>query len=69
MQKINKSMIILEIMQMHEGLELILKASGMHCMGCAASPMESLEDACLVHGIDSDTLVDRMNEYLSLVSA
>lgn len=67
MQKVDKAMIIMEIMQIHEGLESILAASGMHCLGCAASPMESLEDACMVHGIDADSLVDRMNEYLLLV--
>ena len=38
---------------------------GMHCLGCPASQAESLEEACMVHGIDCDTLVSQMNEILA----
>lgn len=38
---------------------------GMHCVGCPASAMESLEEACAVHGADVDELVKKINEYLS----
>ena len=41
-------------------------ASGMHCIGCPSAQGESLEEACLVHGIDVDVLVERLNEYLDL---
>ena len=37
---------------------------GMHCLGCPASQGESLEEACMVHGIDCDTLVSQINEIL-----
>ena len=36
---------------------------GMHCVGCPASAMESLEEACAVHGVDCDQLVNRLNEH------
>ena len=36
---------------------------GMHCLGCPASRGESLEEACAVHGVDCDQLVNRLNEY------
>ena len=29
--------------------------------------MESLEEACMVHGIDCDTLVDNINEILATI--
>ncbi len=42
-----------------------LMNSGMHCLGCPASQMETLEEACAVHGINCDTLVSHLNEILS----
>lgn len=65
MQKINKNMIIGEILGIDQGLAPILLESGMHCLGCPSSQMESLEEACMVHGINVDELVDRLNDYLS----
>ena len=38
---------------------------GMHCLGCPASRGESIEDACVVHGVDPDALVKKLNEHLS----
>lgn len=66
MQKIDKSMIIGDILQVNEGMAPILMASGMHCLGCPSSQMESLEEACMVHGIPVDELVDQLNSYLEL---
>ena len=43
-----------------EKAELLLEA-GMHCLGCPASQAETLEEACEVHGIDVDELVNRLN--------
>ena len=38
---------------------------GMHCLGCPHSRGESIEEACAVHGTDSDELVAKINEYLA----
>ena len=38
--------------------------AGMHCLGCMMSHFENLEQACAVHGIDADALVNQINEYL-----
>lgn len=40
--------------------DLLLEA-GMHCLGCPASQAETLEEACAVHGIDVDELVEKLN--------
>ena len=34
---------------------------GMHCLGCPASRGESIEEACMVHGVDADELVAKLN--------
>ena len=41
--------------------ELLLEA-GMHCLGCPASQEETLEEACMVHGIDVDELLEELNK-------
>ena len=44
----------------------ILMATGMHCIGCPSAQGESLEQAALVHGIDADALINRINDYLAV---
>ncbi|MBQ7146548.1 MAG: DUF1858 domain-containing protein [Lachnospiraceae bacterium] len=43
----------------------ILMGAGMHCVGCPASQMETIEEACMVHGMDSEQLVNALNEYFA----
>jgi len=38
---------------------------GMGCIHCPASQMESLSEACAVHGIDGEEIVDALNDYLA----
>lgn len=66
-KKVTKDMIIGEVIQLDQGLIPILMNSGMHCLGCPSSQMESLEDACMVHGMDVNVLLDQLNSYLATV--
>ena len=50
--QISKEMLIGELLQVDENMAQILMGAGMHCIGCPSSQMESLEEACMVHGID-----------------
>ena len=58
---VTKDMLIGEIIQMNEKYPEILLEAGMHCLGCPASAGESLEEACAVHGIDVEELLEKMN--------
>ncbi len=69
LKEVTKDMLIGEILQADATVAPILMASGMHCIGCPASQGESLEEAAMVHGIDSDELVVKINEYLSTKNA
>ena len=60
-----KDMLIGEILKKDQTVAAILMASGMHCVGCPASQGESLEEAAMVHGMDCDELVTKINEYLA----
>ena len=56
--KFDKDMLIGDLLeQAPEKLE-----AGMHCLSCPASQMESLAEACEVHGIDVDELLDELNK-------
>ena len=64
---IKKEMLVGEILQQEnaEKIAEILMEAGMHCLGCPSSQMESLEDACSVHGIDCDALINKINEAIA----
>jgi hybrid cluster-associated redox disulfide protein len=37
---------------------------GMHCVGCPSSIGESLEEACMVHGLDADEVLAAILDYV-----
>ncbi len=57
----NKDTKIGEILEKAPEKAEILLEMGMHCLGCPASQMETLEEACAVHGIDVEELVEKLN--------
>ena len=67
MAQITKNMMIGDILKINMGVVPILLNEGMHCIGCPASQGESLEEACMVHGIDADALTVKLNEFLANV--
>lgn len=64
--QVNKDMIIGDLIRVDDGVAPILMGAGMHCLGCPSAQGESLAEACMVHGIDCDELVAKINEYLAL---
>ena len=60
--KFNKDTKIGELLQVAPEKAEILMEAGMHCLGCPASQAETLEEACEVHGIDVEELVEKINE-------
>ena len=62
---VNKSMSIIDVLNIDRYTAPIFMSFGMHCLGCPHATAESIEDACLVHGIDADELVAKLNEYFA----
>lgn len=62
--KITKEMIIADIIAVDRNIIPILMNAGMHCIGCPSAIGETLEEACMVHGIDVDDLIVEINKYL-----
>ena len=61
MAQISKDTKIGELMTIFPEAAQILMEIGMHCLGCPASQMETLEEAAMVHGIDGTLLVEKIN--------
>lgn len=64
MAKVEKTMIIRDVLQLDPGTARIMMGYGLHCLGCPHATAESLEEAGAVHGIDVDEMVEKLNEYL-----
>ena len=69
MATVTKDMRIGELLLVDEIMAPILMRVGMHCLGCPSSQMETLEEACAVHGINPDELVTNINEILAAKAA
>lgn len=62
MTGVTKNMTIGEILVSAPDCIPILIEAGMHCLGCPASQMETLEEAAEVHGIDIDSLMEAIEK-------
>ncbi len=62
---VTKDMTIGTLLTIDSNLAPILMRAGMHCLGCPSSQMETIEEAAMVHGIDADTLVQQINDFLA----
>ena len=65
MASITKDTIIGEILDMDQTTAPFFLEMGMHCLGCPSSRGETAEQACMVHGVDADELVKKLNEHLA----
>lgn len=65
MAQVTKSTMIGELLMIDENVAPILLEIGMHCLGCPSSQMETIEEAAMVHGIDPDALVGKINDFLA----
>ncbi len=63
--KITKDMTIGELIGSFPQVAPILMQIGMHCLGCPSAQAESLGEAAMVHGIDADLLVEKINAFLN----
>ena len=62
--QIQKNTIIGDILDIAPQTAPLFLSIGMHCLGCPSSRGETVEEACMVHGIDVDLLLTRLNTFL-----
>ena len=63
--KIKKTMTIEKVLSIDENLTTVLLGFGLHCFGCTMRRMDTLEQAAIVHGVDVDVMVEKLNEALN----
>ena len=64
MAVITKDTIIGDILDIDKTTVPFFLEMGMHCLGCPASRGETLEDACMVHGVDVNDLIKKLNDHI-----
>ncbi len=62
---ISKNTTIGELLRDHPDVAPILLEIGMHCLGCPSAQMESIGEAAMVHGIDAELLVEKINAKIA----
>lgn len=62
--KVTKDMIIMDVLKLNPETAQFFLNIGMHCLGCPSASMETLEQACIVHGADVEKLVADINAFL-----
>ena len=60
MAKVTKDMTIGEILRTNPDVAPVLLEAGMHCLGCPSAQAESLEEAAMVHGMDINELMSKI---------
>lgn len=63
--QVTKDMIIGDILDMDRTTAPFFLEMGMHCLGCPSARGETLAQACAVHGVDADEMVEKINRHLS----
>ena len=63
--QVSKEMTIGEILAINPMVAPILMEIGMHCLACPSAQGETLEEAAMVHGIDVELLVEKINAALN----
>ena len=63
--KIEKTTIIGDVLDIAPETAPLFMAIGMHCLGCPASRGETVEQACMVHGVDVTALLEQVNNALA----
>lgn len=61
---ITKDTIIGDILTIAPQTAPLFMNIGMHCLGCPASRGETVEQACMVHGVDVDALLEKVNSMV-----
>ena len=58
-------MIMGDILRKYPETAPALMECGMHCLGCPSSQMESLADACMVHGLNVEDVLKSVNDKIN----
>lgn len=64
MATITKETIIGDVLDIAPQTAPLFLSIGMHCLGCPASRGETVAEACVVHGVDADEFLEKVNAFI-----
>ena len=65
MNKVTKDTIIGDILDIDVSTAPYFFEMGMHCLGCPSSRGETIAEACMIHGVDVDDMLKKLNDHIS----
>ena len=63
-KQVTRDTIIGDILDMDQTTAPYFMEIGMHCLGCPSSRGETVEEACMVHGVDADAFLAQVNRFI-----
>ena len=66
MARIEKNTIIGDVLDIAPQTAPLFMAIGMHCLGCPSSRGETVEEACMVHGVYCDAFLKQVNYFIEV---
>ena len=69
MARFEKNTIIGDVLDIAPQTAPLFMAIGMHCLGCPSSRGETVEEACMVHGVDCDAFLKQVNYFIEVSEA
>ncbi|MPN15615.1 hypothetical protein SDC9_162949 [bioreactor metagenome] len=66
MATVTKDTIIGDILDFAPYTAPVFLSIGMHCLGCPSSRNETVEQACAVHGVEVDSLLEKVNSMITV---
>ena len=65
MVQFDKNTILADVLNVAPDAAPLFFSIGMHCLGCAMASGETLEQACMVHGVDADEFIEKLNKFVA----
>ena len=69
MVEFERDTMLSEVLEKAPEVAPMFKAIGMHCLGCAMASGETLEEACMVHGVDPEQFIEELNEFAANIES
>ena len=63
--EVTKDTLVGDVLKADRTTEPYFLEMGMFCLDCPSAAEESLEDACMVHGVSVEELINNLNNHIS----
>lgn len=63
-ESINENMIIGKLLDRHNEVSKIFLDMGMHCLSCPTARQETIKEACEVHGVDVNDIMEKIKKAI-----